>query len=113
MAKDTKFLDVDNEDSDQTARMRRLILVIVWCTCQEVRFLTIRLVSACMFYNRSYIIWAMPCENVSSGYASFLCYDLHVIRKLTTESESPDDFAHARDEFDSMQFAHARSHIFA
>ena len=46
-------------------------------------------------------------------YASFLCYDFHVIRKLTTESESPDDFAHARDEFESMHFAHARSHIFA
>ena len=33
LAKDGKFLHADNEDSDQTARMSRLIWVIVGRTC--------------------------------------------------------------------------------
>ena len=36
------FRHADNEDSDQTARMRRLITVFVRRTCQNVRFLTLR-----------------------------------------------------------------------
>ena len=44
IAKDAKFLDADNEDSDQTAQMRRLILVLVGRTYEKVRFLTFRLV---------------------------------------------------------------------
>ena len=36
-----KFFHVDNEDSDQTARMRRLIWVIAVRTCKKVRFLTL------------------------------------------------------------------------
>ena len=40
---DSKFLHADNEDSDQTARMRRLIWVFVGCTCQKVGFRTLRL----------------------------------------------------------------------
>ena len=40
--KDAKFLYADNEDSDQTARMRRLIWVFVGRTYQKVRFLTLR-----------------------------------------------------------------------
>ena len=43
IAKDAKFLDADNEDSDQTARMRRLICVFAGRTCQKLRFLTLRL----------------------------------------------------------------------
>ena len=42
-AKDTKSLHADNEDSDRTARMRRLIWDFVGRTCQKVRFLTFRL----------------------------------------------------------------------
>ena len=38
-AKDAKFLHADIEDSDQTARMRRLIWVFVGRTCQKLRFL--------------------------------------------------------------------------
>ena len=30
------FLHADNEDSDQTARMHRLICVFVWSTCQMI-----------------------------------------------------------------------------
>ena len=41
IAKDAKFLYADNEDSDQTARMRRLIWVFVGRTCEKVRFLTL------------------------------------------------------------------------
>ena len=37
---DAKLLHADNEDSDQTAWMRRLIRVFVGCTRQKVRFLT-------------------------------------------------------------------------
>ena len=33
IAKDVKFFHVDNEDSDQTARMRRLIWFFFGCTC--------------------------------------------------------------------------------
>ena len=39
IAKDAKVLHADNEDSDQTGRMRRLIYVFVGRTCQKVRFL--------------------------------------------------------------------------
>ena len=44
IAKDAKFLHADNEDSDQTAWMRRLIWVFVGRTCQQVRFLTLWLI---------------------------------------------------------------------
>ena len=43
IAKDAKFLRADNEDSDQIARMRRLIRVFVGRTCRKVRFLTLQL----------------------------------------------------------------------
>ena len=43
IAKDAKFLHVYNEDSDQTARMRRLIWVFVGRTSKKVRFLTLLL----------------------------------------------------------------------
>ena len=43
IAKNAKFLHADNEDSNQPARMRRLIWVCVWRNCQKVRFLTLRL----------------------------------------------------------------------
>ena len=32
------------DESKKTARMRRLIGVFVWLTCQKVRFLTLRLI---------------------------------------------------------------------
>ena len=41
IGKDAKFLHADNEDSDQTARMRRLIWVFVGHKCQKVRFPTL------------------------------------------------------------------------
>ena len=40
IAKNANFLHVDKEDSDQTARMRRLIWVFIGHTFQKVRFLT-------------------------------------------------------------------------
>ena len=40
---DANILHADNEDSDQTARMRRLIWIFDGRTCQRVRFLTMRL----------------------------------------------------------------------
>ena len=36
--KDVTFLNMDNEDSDQTARRCRLIWVFVGYTCQKVRY---------------------------------------------------------------------------
>ena len=45
IAIDAKFLNADDEDSNQTARMRSLIWVFVGRTCQKVRFITLRLVS--------------------------------------------------------------------
>ena len=47
-----QFLHSDNKDSNQTARMRRLIWVFVVRTCQKVRFLTLRL-----------IYWVLVCKN--------------------------------------------------
>ena len=38
---DAKFLHTDNEDSDQTAQIRRLIRVFVGRMCQKVRFRTL------------------------------------------------------------------------
>ena len=42
--KDAEFLHADNEDSDQTSRIRSIIWVIVGRTCQKVRFLTLWLI---------------------------------------------------------------------
>ena len=42
IAKDAKFLHADNEDSDQTVQMYRLIWIHVGRTCQKIRFLTFR-----------------------------------------------------------------------
>ena len=44
IAKDSKFRHADNEDSDQIARMRRLIWVFVGGACQKVRLLSLCLV---------------------------------------------------------------------
>ena len=44
IAKDATFLHADNEDSDQTVRMRRLIWVSVGSKCQTVGFLTLWLI---------------------------------------------------------------------
>ena len=41
IAKDAKFLHVDNEDWDQTSWMHRLIWVLVGCIFQKVVFLTL------------------------------------------------------------------------
>ena len=53
IAKDAKFLHADNEDSNQTARKRRPIWVIVGRTCHKVRFLTSRIV----LITENYYIW--------------------------------------------------------
>ena len=37
------FASLAIQDSDQTAGMRRLIWIFAWRTCQNVRFLTLRL----------------------------------------------------------------------
>ena len=47
IAKDAKCLHGDYEDSNQTARMRRLIWVFVGRTCLKVRFLPLRLIYEC------------------------------------------------------------------
>ena len=44
MAKGATFLHADKEDFNQTAPVRRLILVFIWRTCQKTRFLTFRLI---------------------------------------------------------------------
>ena len=43
LAKDVAFLHADNEASDQTAQMRRLIWIFFGRMCQKVRFLKLRL----------------------------------------------------------------------
>ena len=45
IAKDAKCFHADNEDFDQTVRMRRLIRVFVVRKYQKVRFLTLRFIS--------------------------------------------------------------------
>ena len=45
LSRDTKFVLADNEDSDQTARMRRLIWVSVGRTCPKLRFLTLQFIN--------------------------------------------------------------------
>ena len=44
VANDPRFLHADNEDSDQTARMPRLIWVFAGCTCHFVGFVMWRLI---------------------------------------------------------------------
>ena len=51
IAKDAKFPRADNWDSNQTARMCRLVLVFVVRTCKNVRFLTLRLKCAFWYKN--------------------------------------------------------------
>ena len=41
IADDAEIIPADNEDSNQTARMRRLIWVSVGRTCEKVCFLTL------------------------------------------------------------------------
>ena len=43
IAQDPKFLHADNEDSDRTARMRRLVCVVVGRIYRKERVLTLRL----------------------------------------------------------------------
>ena len=52
IAADAKFLHADIEDSDQTARIRRLIWVFVGSTYQKVRFLTLWLILSQAVMNR-------------------------------------------------------------
>ena len=42
--KDTKLLHVNNENSEQIARIRRLIWIFIGLTCKQVRFLTLRII---------------------------------------------------------------------
>ena len=44
IARDAKFLHSDNEDSEQTARIHRMICVFVMRICEKVRFLPLRLI---------------------------------------------------------------------
>ena len=43
-----KFSSCGKEDADRTARMGRLILVSVGCTCRKIRFLTLRSYISCL-----------------------------------------------------------------
>ena len=43
IAIDAKFLDADNEDTNQTARMRSLICVFVRSTYPRLRFMSLKL----------------------------------------------------------------------
>ena len=45
IAKEVKFLHADIEDSDQIARMHRLIWVFFKQTCHKVRFLALRFIN--------------------------------------------------------------------
>ena len=47
IAKDTKFLHAQNEDTGQTAWMRWLIRIFVGRTCQKVRFVTLLFICCC------------------------------------------------------------------
>ena len=49
IAKDTRFLHVNKEESDHIARMRRLIWVFTWHTGQKVRVLSLRLFQRLVF----------------------------------------------------------------
>ena len=86
--KDAKFLLADNEDSDQTARMRSLIRVCVGRKCHMVHFLTLRLIELvqCSKGNRTHYhtcprMWTSPillpvdasktCCDIWSKYALF------------------------------------------
>ena len=44
-----------SEDSDQTARMRRLIWIFAWCTCPKVRFMRFGLI-----YRQIYLTFKWP-----------------------------------------------------
>ena len=47
VAKDPRFLHADNEDSDPTGLMPRLIWVFAWCTCNFVGFVLSQLIYFC------------------------------------------------------------------
>ena len=76
IAKDANFLHADNEYSNQTARIRRLIWVFVGRTWQKVRFLAVR---------RKYIcIPKMPMHEYGvSGYTSFRKYLFKLLQQIS------------------------------
>ena len=47
--KDARVFHADNEDSDQTVRMRRLVWVFIARKCQKVRYLPLRFIYTCTF----------------------------------------------------------------
>ena len=75
ITKDAKFLYVDNEDSNQTARMRRLIWVFVGRTYKKVRFRPLRLILR-YFY---------------SAIINCICFCVYFLRSLAFSSRFSSD----------------------
>ena len=71
-----------SEDSDQTARMRRLIWIFVGHTCQKGRFLILRLICKLLvfdcFYTPVQVVSRQPCVKLAVALFShkILCYNI-------------------------------------
>ena len=78
IANDAKFIRENNEDSDQTARMRRLIWVFAGRTCQKVRFLTSR---SAVWSNNIIRICLVGVSDKITGQVEF-AIDINVLPRL-------------------------------
>ena len=78
IVKDAKFLHADNENSNHTARMRRLIWVIVGHTCQKIRFLPARLLCFFVFYKNDQLPSNKTMISFPSNYFR-ICFTIHFI----------------------------------
>ena len=76
IAKGAKFLHADNEDSDQTAWMHKLIWVFVGRTCQKVRFLRLRLMYCWAVRAHDILLSSStgPCFSLVYNASFILCY---------------------------------------
>ena len=71
IAMDAKLLHADNENSDQTEWMRRLIWVIVGRTCQKVRFPILRV-----------IYWELTDDITDQELSFLLGTPRHILNKI-------------------------------
>ena len=77
IAKDAKFLHSNNEASDQTAQMGRLIWVFVGHTCQRIHFLTLRLIPYLAVYTLTTVVGLQSKLNSSNTDGSFTMANLN------------------------------------
>ena len=124
--------NVPSKDSDQTARMRRLIWIFAGRTCPKLRLWTFLFIYSVLLEHKNVHFCNTTCKNMSFGICGQqrprsacasaqsdqdlrcpLAESLDAIELINGERMPGWDFAHAWDESEYVHFAHARRHLFA